>query len=86
VPTNPSKRRISLALACLTAASLAACEPSDAGEASGTRVPEAGAPAGAGAAIGTAVALATRGGSASIKQGSKITVTLDQRLELPPSW
>lgn len=41
--------------------------------------------AGAGAAIGTAVALATRGGSASIQQGSKITVTLDQRLELPPS-
>lgn len=40
--------------------------------------------AGAGAAIGTAVALATRGGSASIQQGSKITVTLDQKLELPP--
>ncbi|NJD20073.1 MAG: hypothetical protein FIA95_12430 [Gemmatimonadetes bacterium] len=41
--------------------------------------------AGAGAAIGTAVALATRGGSASIQQGSKITVRLDQKLELPPS-
>lgn len=40
--------------------------------------------AGAGAAIGTAVALATRGGSASIQQGSKITVKLDQKLELPP--
>ncbi len=40
--------------------------------------------AGAGAAIGTAVALATRGGSASIQRGSKITVTLNQKLELPP--
>lgn len=41
--------------------------------------------AGAGAAIGTAVALATKGGSASIQQGSKITVTLDQQLQLPPT-
>ena len=41
--------------------------------------------AGAGAAIGTAVALATRGGSAQIPQGSRITVTLNEGLELPPS-
>ncbi|MHB1194194.1 MAG: hypothetical protein ACYC6F_14225 [Longimicrobiales bacterium] len=40
--------------------------------------------AGAGAALGTAVALATRGGSAEIKQGSTITVQLDQKLEVPP--
>jgi hypothetical protein len=40
--------------------------------------------AGAGAAVGTVVALATRGGSAAIQQGSRITVSLDQQLALPP--
>lgn len=40
--------------------------------------------AGAGAAVGTAIALTTRGGSASLKQGAKVTVTLDAPLTLAP--
>lgn len=41
--------------------------------------------AGVGAALGTAIALTTRGGSATLKQGARITVSLDEPLRLSPS-
>jgi len=40
--------------------------------------------AGVGAALGTAVALTTRGGSATLKEGARITVSLDEPLALTP--
>lgn len=73
MPNRPARGTVASLLIILLVSSAGSCARTDAPEAEGTERPQ-----------DAAVALATRGGSASVQQGSKITVTLDQRLELPP--